>query len=119
MIYHAFTNSKHSRGVCVLLSERFKGNIVSSCCDESGRKLLLSIEYDDNIYTIVNLYCPNNQGERSKFLGDCTDWVNSNRIDGSYLILGVTRIVFNGHQIDLLITLVPHQKRQEMLHLNH
>ena len=50
--------------------------------------MLLNIEYDDNIYTIASLYCHNDQGELLRFLSKCTEWVNSNRIDGSYLVLG-------------------------------
>ena len=87
-VYHSNTDSKHSRGVSILISDLFKGKVVSSCNDNAARKLLLNIEYDDNVYTIVNLYCPNDQGERVRFLSDCPHWVNTNRIMNSFLILG-------------------------------
>ena len=69
-------------------SNKFKGKVVSSHYDTFGRKLLLSIEYEDDVYTIVNLYCPNDQGERLTFLNECADWVNEHRVDNRYLKLG-------------------------------
>ena len=86
-VFHSHSDSKHSRGVFVLLSSKFKGN-VSSYNDTRGRKPLLNIEHDDDIYTVVNLYCPNDQGERLRFLNESADWVDANGIENSYLILG-------------------------------
>ena len=66
-IYHSFTNSKHARGVCIMLSRNVSGSIISTHNDNLGRKLLLNVTIDDNMYTLVNVYCPTNLPERARF----------------------------------------------------
>ncbi len=87
-IYHSHTDSKHSRGVCIMINHKFNCKVLSYHYDDKGRKLLLNFEYGDDKYTVVNLYCPTDQREREIFLNDCIGWINSKRINDSYLILG-------------------------------
>ena len=54
--YHSYTDSKHARGVCILIRKDFVCNVRSYCNNKHGRKLMLNIEYDDSMYTIVNLF---------------------------------------------------------------
>ena len=75
--YHSYTDSKHARGVCILIRKDFVCNIRSYCSDKHGRKLLLNIEYADCMY---NLYCPTNLTERIAFLKETVGWVSHNRI---------------------------------------
>ena len=42
-IYHSFSNSKHARGVCILLSEKFNFKLLSCHHDNEGRKILINI----------------------------------------------------------------------------
>ena len=43
-VYHSSTDSKHARGVSILISDLFKGKVINSCNDNVGRKLLLNID---------------------------------------------------------------------------
>ena len=70
-IFHSNTDSKHSRGVSILLSKNFNGDIISCVRDNVGRKLLLNICDEGSTYTLVNLYCPNSLKERIDFLQNC------------------------------------------------
>ncbi len=87
-VYHSYTASSHAKGVCILLSKNFNGEVMHSCADEHGRRILLDIKYGDKIYTIVNLYCPTNVKDRIEFLKESTEWVRENRNTDSYLIIG-------------------------------
>ena len=86
--YHSYTDSKHARGVCILIRKYFACNIHSYCNDNHGRKLLLNIEYDDCMYTIDNLYCPTNLTGRISFLKETVGWVSHNRINNGHLVIG-------------------------------
>ena len=56
-------NSRHARGVCILLDTKFKGTVQSVSCDNEGCKILLNIKCDEAEYTIANVYCPTDQRE--------------------------------------------------------
>ena len=75
-IYHSHSNSRHTRGVCILLDKKFKGTVKSFSCDTEGRKILLNITCDEAEYAIANVYCPTDQRENMKFLSDCVEWIN-------------------------------------------
>jgi len=87
-IYHSFTNSKHAKGVCILVRKEFRCNIIKIIKDNEGRKMLLKIDIDGDCYDIANLYCPTVLKDRIEFLRKCTDWLHANVRDDSNLIVG-------------------------------
>ena len=52
-----------------MLSKNFNGNVISSHSDHHGRLILLNIEINEHVYTLVNVYAPNDIHERIVFLG--------------------------------------------------
>ena len=67
-VVHSFTDSCHSRGVCIIIKKHLTCNIIETLSDESGRKVITKLKSGDDIYSIVNIYAPNNTSERKKFL---------------------------------------------------
>ncbi len=71
-VYHSLSDSKHSRGVCTLISSKlikypqFKVSDVHR--DVNGRLLILNSTYDTYSYSLINTYCPNDHSERKKSL---------------------------------------------------
>ena len=59
--------SSNARGVAIWLKEGQNYKIVDSHSDSEGRLLLLNIEINENIFTIVNIYAPNNSKARNSF----------------------------------------------------
>ena len=55
--FFANSDSKHSRGVAVLLTD--------------GRILLVNIEFNENVFTIVSVYAPNTVKECVMFFDKC------------------------------------------------
>jgi hypothetical protein len=74
--------------VCALLKKSFRGKVTNVVRDTVGRRILLNIDDNGMIYTLVNIYCPSILKDRIAFLNDCSNWVQANRIPGSSLIVG-------------------------------
>ena len=56
-----FSNGlSNARGVAIWIKSRLNFKIIDQYKDSEGRFILVNIEIDDNIYTLVNLYAPNN-----------------------------------------------------------
>ena len=74
-IYHSLSNSCHSRGVAILLSKTFQYELLNQYQDNDGRKLLLNIKHNDQVYTIVNIYAPNEINHRKDFIHKIRPWI--------------------------------------------
>ena len=73
--YHSCTNSTHSRGVSILCNKSFDHKLLSSYSDNEGRKLLINIEYCGQVYTIVNVYAPNECNQKKDFFNKSRNWI--------------------------------------------
>ena len=74
----------NSRGVAIWLKHSLNYKIIDNYKDNEGRILLINIELDDNIFTFVNIYAPNNVKARNTFFRErslFTSW-------GGWKILG-------------------------------
>ena len=67
-IINRHSESSHSKGVCILFAKDFVYNIISTHCDNNGRKLLVNIEINGVDFSICNVYCRNDVSDRVKFL---------------------------------------------------
>ena len=70
--YHSLGTSK-SRGVSIFIKEQIKHTVIDDFKDSEGRIILLNIEIDDNILTLVNLYSPNIEKDRNIFVKKVTN----------------------------------------------
>jgi hypothetical protein len=52
-------------------------NIIDHYTDHNGCKILVNVNIDFDIYSIANLYCPNEVNDRITFLKDTTIWISS------------------------------------------
>ena len=57
-VYNSHGNSR-SRGVSFFIKKELKYTIIDVHNDNYGRILLINIEIDENIFTLVNLYANN------------------------------------------------------------
>ena len=86
-IIHSYTDSKHSRGVCLLVKKGFMGNIVNSHTDIFGRKVLVNLKINDEFYTVANFYAPNSDSDRKIFLKKCITWIKQHAYNMNHLII--------------------------------
>ena len=87
-IYHSCSNSSHSRGVSIMISKKLSYKVHSYHTDDIGRKILINIEINDQMYTLVNIYAPNTISDRVTFFEQLNDFINCHSINKSNLIIG-------------------------------
>ena len=88
-IYHAYSDSCHSRGVCIIIDENVNCNIINSHRTEDGRRIMVNATIDDTDISIVSLYAPNNMRDRLDFFHKTHHWINKNALfQNSLLISG-------------------------------
>ncbi len=87
-IYHSFSSSNHARGVCILISDNIKFDLVSEHKDKEGRLLLLNICINESDFSLLSVYSPNKEKERVSFIKDTSDWCSENVTSPSKFIVG-------------------------------
>ncbi len=91
-VYFSATNSCHSRGVCTILSESITKHdsfhFISYHTDKEGRRLIVNFEFNQNIYSVVNLYCPNTVSQRDIFFNEAVECMNVHCISDINCIIG-------------------------------
>jgi exonuclease III len=74
-IYYAHGES-NSKGVAILVRNTKHCEVINTHSGKDGRTLLVNIQVHDHIYTLVNVYAPNEETNRKTFfktLGKCID----------------------------------------------
>ena len=51
--------SSSSAGVCILFNNNFKFDILKTFSDSSGRDIICDIKTDEKLFTLANIYAPN------------------------------------------------------------
>ena len=74
-VFHSYTTSEHSKGVCVLFRKGLEHNVISVHCDDIGRLIGVNFEVYSVNCSVCNVYCPNNVAERIKFLAQTKEFV--------------------------------------------
>ena len=87
-IFHGFTDSKHSRGVCIMINNSVNFKFISKHYDNVGRKVAVNIEIDGNPWSLVSVYCPNNERERINFIKNLSEWIKEKCISLDNLLIG-------------------------------
>ena len=87
-VIHSCSRSLHGRGVCIMISNDVNYEVISSYTDDDGRMVLLNIDIDGNIYSIVSLYAPNVTNDRRTFLDNIVRWCSENALASDDLICG-------------------------------
>ena len=64
--YHSYGNSS-SRGCAILISKKLNANIIDTKVDENGRYVFMNLELENTIYSILNIYAPNDLRLRNLF----------------------------------------------------
>ena len=83
---HSFGTSQ-SRGVSILIKNNFQHEIIDSFSDNEGRFIIVNIKIQDNVYTICNIYAPNNNHARNSFFKNVSNKLMEISL-GNYIIGG-------------------------------
>lgn len=83
--YHSFGRS-NSRGVSIFIKKELQYSLIDTFEDSNGRILLINIEINDNILTLVNVYAPNCEKDRNIFFKKINNLIDKHRL--GVIILG-------------------------------
>ena len=64
---NSLSDSNHSRGVTILLSEKINYDIVKDIVDNEGRMIMLNVTINGVGLSLVNVYAPNQVTQRVVF----------------------------------------------------
>ena len=76
--YYGLSDSSFSKGVGILFKENINVKVTESKTYEKGRALLLNVELHGKMLTIINVYAPNNEKQRSEFFKGLHLWILEN-----------------------------------------
>ena len=64
--YHSYGES-NAKGCSIIISNKINFNIIDSYIDTNGRYVLLNIEALNNVFSLLNIYAPNDKKLRTQF----------------------------------------------------
>ncbi len=76
---HCFSDSNISRGDSIFIDSKLNFDISSSHFSIDGRRLLVNVTINNEMFTIVNLYAPNHCPSRVDFFKNVANGLNSIR----------------------------------------
>lgn len=95
--------SNHSRGVCILISQKLKLKVLRSECDSDGRYIILEIEVQNIRYIICNVYFPvrEKKQEQIDFLNHLSVRLNKFNLNKSLMIIGGDFNMIRNFELDI------------------
>ena len=59
----------------ILIRQNLAFEFISCQRSTDGRRLLLNIKFNDNVFTIANIYAPNKVPDRKSFFTSLKSWI--------------------------------------------
>ena len=84
---HNFSDSVYSRGVSILFRKDLNIEIINVHKYVDARKLLVNVRYDENVFTFVNVYAPNNDNDRVIFFKKLKTFISRNTLNENDILL--------------------------------
>ena len=87
-VFHSLSDSSHSRGVCILISEKLNFVVKNEHSSIDGRRLLINGSLENEDVSLSCIYAPNNINDRKLFFNRLKRWLNLYAQNKSNLIIG-------------------------------
>ena len=81
------SDSCHSRGVAILLSENFKGTVLNTHASDDGRVITANVELYDEIISLSSVYAPTVEAERILFFNNLKTTLIANSMNTDNIII--------------------------------
>jgi len=72
--------TKHSCGVAILIKNNYNVEIIDSVLDNCGRYIILKIKVGELYFNLINVYSPNKESDKAKFIARLIQILESNNI---------------------------------------
>ena len=84
----SLSDSSHSRGVAILFRKNFVGNILNYYSSKDGRLIIVNIEIEGEIVSLVSLYAPNSEYDKITFFKTVTHLIKTHCDNLNNIIVG-------------------------------
>jgi exonuclease III len=74
--------------VSILFRKQLPGEILNIHRSKDGRRLLVNTRFEENVFTLVNIYARNQIKERCDFLKRISTWCNQYTINKENFVIG-------------------------------
>ena len=68
--------TNRSKGVAVLFNSKYKYDVTNESIDNNGRYIVFNLVVGENKYRFINVYTPNSEYERVKFINEINNWID-------------------------------------------
>uniref|UniRef100_A0A3P8SVR0 Endonuclease/exonuclease/phosphatase domain-containing protein n=1 Tax=Amphiprion percula TaxID=161767 RepID=A0A3P8SVR0_AMPPE len=65
------------RGVAILVPEQLKETVKLIYKEKAGRIIIIDFQHNNENYRLINIHCPNIEGERKDFVRGLNKWVTN------------------------------------------
>ena len=76
----------HSKGTAILFSDKF--DIIDSHLSEDSRVILVNLKIEEESFSLLNIYAPNNMSDRKSFFFEIQKWIDKFAINEQKIIIG-------------------------------
>ena len=76
----------HSKGTAILFSDKFE--IIDSHLSEDSRIILVNLKIEEESFSLLNIYAPNNMSDRKSFFFKIQKWIDKFAINEQKIIIG-------------------------------
>uniref|UniRef100_A0AAQ5XLZ7 exodeoxyribonuclease III n=1 Tax=Amphiprion ocellaris TaxID=80972 RepID=A0AAQ5XLZ7_AMPOC len=66
-----------ARGVAILVPEQLKETVKLIYKEKAGRIIIIDFQHNNENYRLINIHCPNIEGERKDFVRGLNKWVTN------------------------------------------
>jgi exonuclease III len=74
--------------VAIWIKKKVEFKLIDEYKDNEGRLLLINVEINNAIYTIINIYAPNNMKKRNSFFKQVDRFINEYSIGDQIILAG-------------------------------
>lgn len=80
--------TEHSKGTAILFKKGLQYQILNKHKTEDSRMILINIKIEEKIFTMINIYAPNNMSERKVFFNKIQKWINKFAMNEQNIFIG-------------------------------
>ena len=85
-IFHAYSDSTHSRGVAILLKKTLNSTLIDTHRSEDGRRIMINLNINDEEFCFISAYAPDKN--RIEFLKKLSSWISKYACNTDRVIIG-------------------------------
>ena len=85
---HSYSDSVFSKGVSIYFRENFDVKIVNVKIAIDGRKILINVELNGYIFSLINIYAPSTGSKGSEFFKNLQCFITKHCLNDNILICG-------------------------------